>query len=298
VLFSSGASNLSVAEDTNRATDVFLRDRMLGTTRRVSIPPAGGQFGVPSHGVAVSADGRYVLFTARPAGARTRTYLRDRLLGTTTRIGREWSRFDVIGYALSGNGRTVAYVRRGEKNGFSDLLFVRDRVARTTTELNEQPGWTFDPSVWSVQLSADGRTALVSGQSTTGAGDGAVSVWRAGGSLTQITDGTYWAKGVGMSGDGTRVAFLSEDRHLVFGDTNGARDVFVRDLTTEVTTRVDLSASGAQLPHGVEFDHWPPVAAVAAMSGDGRFVAFDSIDAGVPGDTNGTVDVFLSGPLS
>ncbi len=298
VLFSSGASNLSIAADTNHATDVFLRDRVLGTTRRVSIPPAGGQFGVPSHGVAVSADGRDVLFTARPAGARTRTYLRDTLRGTTTRIGRRWNGWDVIGKALSANGRMVAYTRSPEWLEVPDELYVHDRQTGRTTDLNDQPGWTFDPSVWTVQFSADGQLAVVSGQSTTGAGDGAVSVWKAGGSVTQITDGTYWAEGVGVSSDGTRVAFLSEDRHLVSGDTNGARDVFVRDLTTGITTRVDVSASGAQLPHGVEFDHWPPVAAVAAISGNGQFVAFDSIDPAVPGDTNGTVDVFRSGAVN
>lgn len=178
-------------------------------------------------------------------------------------------------------------------------MFIHDRQTGQTTEVNEQPGWTFDPSVWGVRFSADGQEALISGQSTTGAGEGAVSVWKVGGPVTQVTDGTRWADGIGLSDDGSRVAFLSEDPHLVSGDTNHAVDVFVRDLTTGTTMRADLTASGAQIAQGVQFDHWPPVAAVAALSGDGRFVAFDSADPGVvPGDTNTTVDVFLRGPLS
>jgi hypothetical protein len=68
VLFSSGVSNLSVAADTNHTTDVFVRDRMLGITRRVSVTSAGGQFSGPSNGDAVSADGRFVLLTTRPPG--------------------------------------------------------------------------------------------------------------------------------------------------------------------------------------------------------------------------------------
>jgi hypothetical protein len=38
--------------------------------------------------------------------------------------------------------------------------------------------------------------------------------------------------------------------------------------------------------------------AVASISGDGGYTAFDSADPTVdPGDTNNTVDVFLRGPL-
>lgn len=299
VLYSSGATNLSVAPDTNHATDVFVRDRTLGITRRVSIASAGGQFAGPSSGVAISADGRFVLFNTTPPGHTLRSYLRDRLLGVTTRVGRIWDRWVVAGRALSANGRMVAYTRSAQKQDFSDLLFIHDRQTGQTTEVNEQPGWTFDPSVWGVRFSADGQEALISGQSTTGAGEGAVSVWKVGGPVTQVTDGTRWADGIGLSDDGSRVAFLSEDPHLVSGDTNHAVDVFVRDLTTGTTMRADLTASGAQIAQGVQFDHWPPVAAVAALSGDGRFVAFDSADPGVvPGDTNTTVDVFLRGPLS
>jgi hypothetical protein len=299
VLFSSGASDLAVAADTNHATDVFVRDRALGITRRVSIAPAGGQFAGPSNGDAISADGRFVLFNTNPPGHTPRAYLRDRLLGVTTRVGRVWDRWIVQGRALSGDGRMVAYTRSPQKQEISDLLFIHDRQTGQTTEVNGQPGWTFDPTVWGVRFSADGQKALITGQSTTGAGEGAVSVWTVGGPVTQVTDGTRWALGVGVSDDGTRVAFESEDPHLVSGDTNHARDVFVRDLTTGTTTRVDLSASGAQIAQGVEFDHWLPVVAVAALSGDGRFVAFDSDDPDVvPGDTNATVDVFLSGPLS
>ncbi len=299
VLFSSGASNLSVAADTNHATDVFVRDRALGITRRVSVTPAGGQFAGPSNGVAISADGRFVLFNTNRPGHPLRAYLRDRLLGVTTRVGRVWDRWIVEGRALSADGRMVAYIRRAQKQPIADMLVIHDRVTGQTTEVNQQPGWTFDPNVYGVQFSADGQEALITGDSTAGAGEPAVSVWTPGGPVVPVTDGNRSAFGVGVSDDGTKVAFLSDDPHLVSGDTNHARDVFVRDLTTGTTTRVDVSAAGAQIAQGVEFDHWPPVAAVAALSGDGRFVAFDSADpAVVPGDTNAVVDVFLRGPLS
>jgi TolB protein len=302
VLFSSGASNLLLAADTNHTTDVFLRDRTLGITRRVSIPPAGGQVRGSSKGVAVSADGRFVLFTTHTIKKQwwrhpRRTYLRDRLRNTTTRVGRIWSKWVVDGRALSANGRMVAYVRAGQKDE-GDTLYIHDRATGQTTDMNRLPGWTFDPSVSSVRFSPDGQEALITGQSTTAGGNAEVSVWKAGGPVTQITNGPHGSSGIGVSDDGSMVAFVSEDPTLVPGDTNHAVDVFVRNLTTGTTQRVDLSATGAQIPQGVQFDHWPPVAAVASLSGDGRYVAFDSADPTVvSGDTNATIDVFLRGPL-
>lgn len=195
----------------------------------------------------------------------------------------------------------VAYIRRGEKNGFSDLVFIHDRLTGKTTELNTLPGWTFAPTVWGVRFSPDGQEALITGQSTTGAGDGAVSVWKAGGPITQVTGGQYWSFGIGVSDNGSHVAFLSEDPTLVPGDTNHADDVFLRDLATGTTQRIDLTSTRAQIPDGVDLGI--PIAgtpgAVASLSGDGRYVAFDSADPTVvPGDTNNTIDVFLLGPLS
>ena len=64
VAFTASATNL-VANDTNGADDVFLRDRKTGTTRRVSVGAGaeqgnGASFGIP----AISADGKLVAFTS------------------------------------------------------------------------------------------------------------------------------------------------------------------------------------------------------------------------------------------
>ena len=74
------------------------------------------------------------------------------------------------------------------------------------------------------------------------------------------------------------------------GDTNQSADVFIRDVRTHTTRRVSLSASGGQVR-----SHLP---LLAAITGDGRFVAFVSDAAGVvPADRNGVPDVFWRGPL-
>jgi hypothetical protein len=61
VAFWSIATNLVVA-DTNGVSDVFLRDRQVGTTERDSVTSAGVQGNDDSYSPAISADGRYVAF--------------------------------------------------------------------------------------------------------------------------------------------------------------------------------------------------------------------------------------------
>lgn len=70
-----------------------------------------------------------------------------------------------------------------------------------------------------------------------------------------------------ISGDGRYSAFYSDASNLVSGDTNGARDVFVRDRQTGETTRMSVDTSGAE----ANGDSFAP-----AISSDGRFVAFSS----------------------
>jgi hypothetical protein len=61
VAYSSVASNL-VDGDTNTSVDVFVRDRQLGTTTRVSVSGAGVDGNGPSEVATISADGRFVGF--------------------------------------------------------------------------------------------------------------------------------------------------------------------------------------------------------------------------------------------
>jgi hypothetical protein len=74
VVFDSLASNL-VPGDTNGSYDIFLRDRLLGTTERVSIGPEGVQANSDSFDPVISADGSCVAFEsfARNLTAATRT---------------------------------------------------------------------------------------------------------------------------------------------------------------------------------------------------------------------------------
>ena len=88
-----------------------------------------------------------------------------------------------------------------------------------------------------------------------------------------------------ISADGTKVAFISDGANLVRHDTNGAYDVFLRDMTTGVTQRVSVTSKGAQTNGGL---------GRVTMSGDARYIVFQS-DAWnlVPDDENTVQDIFV-----
>ncbi|MBT8202966.1 MAG: hypothetical protein KJO87_06650, partial [Acidimicrobiia bacterium] len=90
---------------------------------------------------------------------------------------------------------------------------------------------------------------------------------------------------ISISGDGSRVAFVSNWSTLVPNDTNAALDVFVRDTVAGTTTRVSVSTGGAQ---GDDDSSSP------SLSADGTTVAYQSEARNlVAGDNNLVEDVFL-----
>jgi Tol biopolymer transport system component len=106
----------------------------------------------------------------------------------------------------------------------------------------------------------------------------------------------------GISGDGRYVVFSSEATNLVANDTNGNRDVFLRDRDTDadgiydepgfvLTTRISVCGYNCA-PVGnlnANADSWE-----VAISTNGNVIAFTS-DASnlVSGDGNGSRDVFI-----
>ncbi|MEW6472507.1 MAG: hypothetical protein AB1679_09555 [Actinomycetota bacterium] len=156
----------------------------------------------------------------------------------------------------------------------------------------EADGASFTPAI-----SADGRyVAFASAASRLVAGDtnGTEDVFvydRVSRATERVSVSGAGAEGNGasydpaISGDGRFVAFTSGASNLTEGDDNEELDIFVRD---RMTGRTVLASVG---PQGVPGDG-PSVA--ASISGDGRFVAFESdADTLVRGDDNGTGDVFV-----
>jgi len=314
--FHSDATNL-VDGDTNASRDAFVRDRLNGTTERVSVDSSGvqGDHDSDAYPPAVSADGRYVAFGSNAtnlvdgdSNLSCDIFVRDRQNGTTVRVSVDSAGVggddDSIQPSISADGRYVAFQSVAtnlvavDTNGWADV-FVHDLQNGATTRASvDSTGVQANSLCHDADLSADGRcvvfwspaTNLVAGDSN-GLYDYFVHD-RTSGTTELVSLDSGGAQGNGLSfgrsalsADGRFVAFESRATNLVAGDTNGRADVFVRDRLTGTTERVSIATGGGE----GDIDSGLPV-----ISTDGRFVAFSS-GAGnlVPGDTNAATDVFL-----
>ena len=255
VAFESDADNL-VAGDTNGFQDVFVHDRMTGTTIRVSVDSAGVQGNNASFAPRLNLDARYVTFWSRASNlvpgdtnGVNDAFLHDLWTGAVERVnvstsGEQTDHFSTSG-SVSADGSIVSFQSMAANLDPNDTnrtwdVYVRDRVNGTTER---------------VSVGSGGE------QADTG------------------------ATGGGLSADGRLVLFKSGADNLVPGDTNGSADIFLHDRLTGTTTRVSLDANGNEADGESVF---------ASISPDGLYVAFDSHATNlVPGDTNGKRDVFL-----
>jgi len=314
IAFASKATNL-VANDTNQWTDIFVRDRLLGTTERVSVDSAGNEGNVDADFPSISADGRFVCFESRSTNLVTGDgnhvpdiFVHDRSTGTTERVSVDSSGGESNGSshfpAISSDGRWVVFTSiatnlvSGDTNLNSDV-FVHDRQGGTTVRASVDSSGNEgdDESLDMTAISADGRfvafpsyaTNLVAGDKN-GTADIFVHDLQTGTTerasvSTSGKEADHWSFSPSLSGDGRFVAFQSDADNLVNGDTNVKRDVFVRDRQNGTTRRMSVDSAG------VEANDW---SASPSISADGRYVAFASLASNlVSADTNIGQDVFV-----
>lgn len=317
VAFTSEASDLA-PNDTNSTSDVFVRDLVKGLTRRVSVSGTGSQSDGTSVVTAISASGRYVAFgsdatnlVADDTNGTWDVFVRDRSAGTTERVsvsssGTEANAVTDIA-AISARGRYVAFhtlasnLVPGDTNGLVDV-FVRDRSTGTTERVSVSSSGAQADNGESAYptISAGGRfVAFHSTAANLVPGDSGFSSDvllrdRLNGTTRRMTIGANGQPVDGafpsISADGRYIAFTSTRQDWVPGDP-GALDVFVRDRRAKTTELVSVRTDGT---------YGNDVSTGAAISGDGRYVAFHSLASNLaPGDTNNTWDVFRRdrGPL-
>ncbi len=210
---------------------------------------------------------------------------------------------DLISLAMAADGRIFAFASLasdlvvGDRNGVPDVFVYNAATgqinrASLSNDGEEANGPSFDPA-----LSADGRYVAFASQAdnlvlgdTNGRQDIFVRDL-----VTGLTERVSVASGGGqadgdsfypaLSADGRYVVFASDASNLVVGDTNQSRDIFVHDRHTGQTRRVSVSSGGDQADRD---------ATLPAISGDGRYVVFESLATNlVPDDRNNTSDIFL-----
>ncbi len=205
VVFNSGADTL-VAGDTNGSLDVFVHDRLTGTTIRASVDSTGTEGNGTSGDAALSMDGRLVVFTSDatnlvPGDTNfvSDVFVHDLQTGATRRVSLSSS--DAEGNGPSGwltNGRTLAISSDGRFVAFPSYA----------TNLVSGPGTgAANIYVHDLLTGATERASVNAGR----------------------TEGNGTSGFCSISAEGRFSAFDDSSTNLVRGDTNGCTDVFVRD---------------------------------------------------------------------
>ena len=300
----SGTVAVTVRDRRSATADVDLRTPP--TVERASLGAGGAEAHGSSSGPDMSADGRFVAFDSYAedlvdgdANARQDVFLRDRRTGTTDLVslatdGTQGDNFS-SDPSVSDDGRYVAFESYADNlvpddTPFTGDVFLRDRETGTTTRLSQAPdGTAGDGLSTGASVSADGThvafaswsTNLVEGD-TNGVAD--IFVYDvASGTLARVSDGDGYSEAPALSGDGRYVAFTSTATNLVAGDTNGWKDVFVRDVVAGTTSLVSVASDGTQSNHEAQ---------QPSISDDGNVVVFHGFMSNLTTDTNGTYDVF------
>ena len=272
VVFSSKTDNL-VPGDTNSASDVYVRDRLLGVTSLVSAAPDGNPANGSSRGPAISEDGRFVAFTSkadelvpRDTNRVADVFVRDLQAGETRRVsvssgGRQQNRAVAAPFSqvadISRDGRYVAFdsdasnLVRGDRGNHTDV-FVRDRQQRTTRRVSlATTGQESDSDSFAPSMTPNGRyVAFASFASNLTPDDPSrEDVFVRDLRRRQTVMGTVSSRGrprgpervrqllqrPAIADDGATVAFVSTATNLVARDRNRAQDVFLRRLTPAPT---------------------------------------------------------------
>lgn len=187
---------------------------------------------------------------------------------------------------ISASGRFVAFESAAVNLVQSDFnrsldIFVCDRFVGTIERVSlTSSGAEADGDCRSTSISDDGRfvvfesvaTNLVAGdtneKSDVFVRDRSSGQTRCLSTTPAGTPSNGWSYRASISADGSHAAFVSRATNLVRPDANGtSADVYVVALESGVCERASVSSTGAGGNHPSER---------AAMSGDGRFVAFAS----------------------
>ena len=260
IAFWSRANNL-VPNDTNHEYDLFVRDRITHTTRRVNVSSEGKQttgyhWGWP---VSISANCRYIAFISDASNLVnddtnnvSDIFVHDRIAGTTERVNvssTEEQANHGANYSpsISADGRYVVFASyatnlvSNDTNNEGDL-FVRDRIAGTTERVNVS-------------------------------------------STEEQANRGVWSGEIAISANGRYVVFGSYATNLVADDTNNEHDVFVRDRQSGTTQRVNITSEGEQTHSFASFNF---------ISADGRYVFFNSRATNLaPGNSNGWPYIYV-----
>ena len=311
VAFVSASDNLAPGT-TVALQAVFVRDLQAGLTEREDLAQSGAGGNGEGYGAVISSDGRFVAFasyaTNLVSAANTGTsqvYIRDRSTGDVTLVS-----IGTDGLAANGNANSPAISADGRFVAFASA--APNLVATSIAGINQL----------FVRDLQTGQTSLASV-----ANDGTPANW------VILSSGTGGGSAPAMSADGQFIVFSTSATNLVSQANDGNVHVYLRDISNQQTSLVDMDANGLLLGGWSSFvepsisadgrwivysafgqvllrdmDSYQTVvislagdgtpgngnASYPAISSGGSAIAFDSLASNlVSGDSNGLADTFV-----
>ena len=314
VVFESNAD--LVPEKMSSSYDVYLRDRVLNTTTRISVNVAGDEANGSSGGSAISANGKFVAFhsaatnlVAGDTNDQEDVFVKDLTTGVVDRVsvatgGAQTMIWPSSAPSISGDGRYVAFYSPaddlvgGDTNGNTDI-FLRDRQNATTTRVNVGPlgveanaGESYSPAISDDGSAVAFRSFATNLVSPATSGNASIFVRDLGTNTTTLVsrstggaEADFDCDFPKLSADGRYVIFMSGASNLDPADTDFAPDIFLHDRQLGTTTVVSVATGGTK-GNNASFN--------AAISADGSYIGFMSESTNlVSGDTNAKNDVFV-----
>ncbi len=275
IVYASLASDI-VPLDNNGVADVFVFDRSNGATFLVSsknnVFTAGGNGA--STRPAISAYGRVVVFVSSATDLSATNDTNGKVDVYARNLDTLVTKLVSVNAAANNGGNDHSSVNTAPSISDDGRFIAFDSQAGDLVSNDTNGAGAFGTDVFVRDLQTD-TTALAS-INFGGSGSGNLDCF---------------ASGVRISGNGQFAVFESRATNLVTGvtDSNAGPDIFIRNLTAGSTSIVSLTPAGNTA--GGDISQF------AAVSDDGRFVAFTSrANNLVPVDTNnglGVTDVFV-----
>lgn len=270
VAFISKANNI-VSADSNGRVDVFVRDRELGTTVRVSVSSAGAEADKDSANPSISADGRFVAFDSV----------------STTLVANDL------------NGQKDVFLH--DRDTDSDGIFDEPGHISTVRASVDENGIERTRAAMLPAISGDGRWVAFEAAEGSGKQDVRIYDRDAGTSRVASTDdagvaGNGKSENPQLSGTGRYLVFESNANNLIASDENGAVDIFWVDRDADGDGIFDETAGTLILRASVNSDEEAGDGAskFPDVSDDGLHVTFastaENLDTGI---TNNKRDVFV-----
>jgi Tol biopolymer transport system component len=296
LVLSSNGQYLAYKANGSNATAIFWHNLQSGAALTITTNTRNNIIGFgDSTGPAMSADGRWVAFEITNS-----IYLWDSQSQTARVVYADTLAHTPL---ISGDGRYVSFLASSTVAARLELL-VYDSVARQTNlvSLSSDGITASSADVGFPTMSENGRVfafQAFDGNLIANDNNRATDIFVRDLDLqtTQLASQRHsslpWTLPRGFlslapgssSRYGPYMVFSSDADNLVPNDTNGCRDVFIRDVLNQTTILVSVNTNGTSANNGSS----DPV-----MSADGRFVAFVSRATDlVAGSTNGTSGIYL-----